>query len=213
MNNNAQIEQAGPGFHVADPRILLSLLTIQAVGSTPSPRESSPRGFSPDGLSWDDVAMALAMVKHPVAALLLRVKWGDQEQYRMDLEEACFQMAYNLFSENQWKFRTGVTLERLVQMALDEVIYPRVCPRCKGYEGEDGRTVVRNRRGVTRECSECGGSGVGKTPSGRERAQQLGVRKTQWFEKWELRFERLVSCLLNLESVALQSMRKNLKER
>lgn len=204
--NQSDPYQIATHSRVVDPRILLSLLAPRAVSFEPM-----SKGTSPTSLRWDDAIGALALVKNSVAVLLLRVKWGGQEQYRMDLEEAFLLEAYDLFSRRKWEFRISNTLEHLVQMALDEVIYPRICPRCKGRRGGDDYTVIRNRNGVIKECPTCSGSGVSKSRSGRGRAQQLGVGKTQWFEKWEPRFEELVNHLIDLESFSIQEMKKNLR--
>lgn len=119
-----------------DPRRILSRL---------SPRVLPLGGGNSGGtepITGLDVAAALAGLP-VITSLLLRVKWGGQEQYRPDLEEAALELAWEVFARHGWRYRSTLTVERLVVTALDHVICPMLCKACRGrVASDDGLAMV-----------------------------------------------------------------------
>ncbi|MEO5370216.1 MAG: hypothetical protein H7833_09130 [Magnetococcus sp. DMHC-1] len=160
---------------------------------------------------WSDVAHALARVENRTASLLLRVKFGGQERFQRDLAWWAGAEAREFFATMDWQYRSPATVQKLAEMAVEERLATRLCKECKGVSNQV-ISIWSEAEPEEMVCPECRGSGLGRPPSSRQRARQMGISQAQWRYRWGFRFHAFVEHLERLEHAALQTIFQAMSE-
>jgi hypothetical protein len=167
---------------------LLSLATAR-----PPNWENAPGGVPV--LTQQDVAQALAYIHHDGAALLLRVKFADQQTYIPQLDDELHIAITNLWKHKKWEKGKNGFLRDMGRMALIEHIGTRICLRCGGWchDIEHGKVI---------KCRSCRGTGR-KKPSESGRAHQMAVSRDIWRHKWSDKYHYIQAILDEWESLGI----------
>lgn len=175
---------------------VISLLTYKVQSLA-----ASPPGYG--GLTQADVAYALGRVYHKGAGLLLRIKYADQREFLNQLESRLLRDVRREAMRERWRIHKPQVLEKLVQIAIIELVNPMRCIRCKGRE------YVR-RQNLWVVCRYCEGSGRLRLPN-RYIYSFVGLDKRAWDRMWRERYTNVIYPLVNkYEAIGLGSLKKSL---
>lgn len=155
-----------------DPLERLTLLAAHAIDLRPIP--SSFNRLTPA-----DIAAKLAKVPRG-ASLLARVKVAGQAGLVGDLIRALRTAAVE--ARIPWPTNKRTLLPKMAELALREVLDPKVCKTCSGVAelpeiGEDNLPTGR-----IKVCAECNGGKYRYTDYARY--TYIGVHQEEWKRKW-----------------------------
>lgn len=164
---------------------------------------------------------ALARIQHPIAPLLLRVKYAQQTDCMETLDRKFWLKVVDISYEQKWKYpkeRRGKEFYRnMARMALAEAIWPHVCIACGGV----GFITVKRRRlrgrkrkrvGQVIPCEHCQGKGR-KLPTQRQRAKLMDIPFTSWLRHWAGPYREIQIALDRIETIGLGSLTNQLRGR
>jgi len=92
--------------------------------------------------------------------------------------------------------------QELCQLAVRELLQPRLCPKCKG------RTEVTNRAGLKKPCDRCKSGIVPWTKA--KRARFVGMKPDAW-RNWESRYNQVYKRLETLDVQIRRHVKRKLK--
>lgn len=169
---------------------MVERLLARLVGSSGWKVETS--ATDRNSLTVSDIAYALSGLSAP-ALLFCQIKYMSDDTKRRNL------LNWLIFKSENHKF-----LVPMCDLAMREVLSPRICPACKG------RQEVVTRKGLSVECRRC--SGAGMLPWQKvERARACGMSKQAW-RNWESRYEAIYSRLHALEAEVRSHIRNKLSD-
>lgn len=181
-----------------------------------------PGGRSVEAIRPEDLAYALAGIKHPLARYYARVKYaGDQSS----IEPLISGLALNIrrvAHDQHWrtlkleKISKGLATLAVIEgvpsiiadrdYVLPEVLSKRAlaayrCPGCKGAKYIGGSV-----------CGTCNGAGV-KGMSEHARAQIAGISHKHWNRVWSTRYQQHgVRALAAMRMLVVRAVRERLKD-
>lgn len=175
-----------------NPAKMLARLTVRSTGLG----ERSNGGTG--GITPQDIAAACAGMSDAQYLLLLRIYTQDVT-VQPRLFYAIYDQAIGIATCGHWRLPVGKELVRkMTNLALAEMISPRVCPDCEGKA-----QVWLKGMAVPTACKPCGGSGR-KSLSSREKARLLEMDDTTFSRYWSDRYDQVFAHVAELESSALR---------
>ncbi len=167
------------------------------------------RGFG--GLDQADVAHALGRLHHPVAGLLLRVKYADQQEGLRELERHLIEEVRRVSREERWKVHRVDLLPRIVRLALVEAISSMTCYACHGTKYRMKLNRDGSATGLLVPCRYCHGSGRYRFTDKRC-YEILELDRKGWERTWRDRYRgHILPIVDRWESLALGGLRKRLR--
>jgi hypothetical protein len=185
---------------------------------------SAGGGKANGSLSPEDVAAALAGVKHPIGSLLLRTKYSGNGI--KDLIRTWGAHVVEEAKKEGWKTKKPGIYSLIAESTLEEFLDCR-CKHCEGRGIQRKTLKAMQRLAVVKpqikslplildgaylviDCDFCQGTGQGK-PNHSQRARQLGIKPNSYEETWHAKFEKLLLDLSVIERESVDQFAKQMK--
>ena len=130
-------------------------------------------------LTASDIAGTLAKVPRG-ASLLVRVKYANQERFKPDL---IYWLKVEVFDEII-KSPVQPIHDKLINLAINEVLDPRICKTCKGV----GNLPVEAK---LLACEDCNGGKYAWTEH--SRATYCGIHHEVWKRRWSRMYTEILT--------------------
>lgn len=169
---------------------------------------TSSGGRSADAITPEMLAGAMAYIKNPLGALLLRVKYAGHTSGIKPLVDGFAQHLKQCFSEHGWRYKSIVTVERLAAVAVLEYIEGR-CKHCNG-RGVVYHNAMNGDGRVQQTCPKCDGSCAYQVKKS-DRYKPMEISSTSYESTWHERFEFALRELSKLEGFSNKQVADALK--
>ena len=167
------------------------------------------RGFG--GLDQADVAHALGHLHHPVAGLLLRAKYADDQQALLKLERRLIEEVERVSMEEHWRVHKPGLIPLMARLALIETITTMTCFACHGTKYRVKIDQDGHETGQVVACRYCDGTGRYRFTDKRCYTL-LGIDRKSWERIWRDRYSAHILTIPDRwESIGLGGMRKRLR--
>lgn len=175
---------------------LLSKLALKVPNMEPT-----IHGTARDGITQEDVAHALSMLKNG-PYYLIRLKYALDETVLTYLKQELVMTCYEKNIMKDWLDKKPIKAQKIITIAVGDITASSECNSCKGVKYH----ILNDE--IT-ECQSCGGTG--KKQIGRsEKAKQAGVHPKTWDECWNGKYMELMAILYDFESEGLRHFKKKL---
>lgn len=157
------------------------------------------------GLTVHDISHACAHLPGE-AHLIALAMWAEDYSVLKRLEYYVWDYAVKVAIDKGWKVPPGKEiLRRMARLAISEVVLEHryKCDTC------EGRGIVYKRRPKPVDCPACKGSGKEKVYRN-ERADWLLIHRTNYYRKWEPRYELIFAHVVMQKNRAWGHIRRNL---
>lgn len=163
----------------------------------------SVRGTSIETLKPTDIAHALGFVGNRGVYGLLIFLYIDDESLIpqvIDVTKIELLMQLGVSEVDLWERYKKGSIDRLVEMRLEELRSNEICGHCKGT-GE----ILTKEKFI--ECKTCLGVGrIQHTEIGR--AKRFGVARSKWYSSWRSRYAMVCAILDKMHDDGLRRFKK-----